>query len=103
MLADEPKKAANLDPESQDLGTGNEGPEPEETRSGNWRQAFRVALDKARQQQKPTVSRQELGRDKSKSLFLLGGVGVAILLLFFGVFSHPKTSAPLPGENPHGQ
>ena len=103
MLTDEPKKAANLDPESQDLGTGNEGPESEETRSGNWREAFRVALDKARRQQKPTVSRQELGRDKSKSLFLLAGVGVAILLLFFGVFSHPKKNAPLPGENPHGQ
>jgi len=103
MLADEPKKAANLDPESQDLGAGNEGPEPEETRSGNWREALRVALDKARRQQKPRVRRQELGRDKSKSLFLLAGIGVAVLLLFFGVFSHPKKNAPLPGENPHGQ
>ena len=74
MLTDEPKKAANLDPESQDLGTGNEGPESEETRSGNWREAFRVALDKARRQQKHTVSRQELGRDKSKSLFLLAAL-----------------------------
>jgi len=103
MLGDEPKNAANPDPENPDVGTSNEGPMPEETGNGNWREAFRVALDKARLQQKPTVSRHELGRDKSKSLFVLAGVGVAILLLFFGVFSHPKKNAPLPGENPHPQ
>ena len=103
MRAEEPNNAANPDPENPDLGTGNEGPMPEETGSGSWREAFRVALDKARRQQKPTVSRQELGRDKSKALFVLAGVGVAILLLFFGVFSHPKKNAPLYGENSHGQ
>jgi type IV secretory pathway VirB10-like protein len=103
MRTEEPNNAANPDPENPDFGTGNEGPMPQEPGSGSWREAFRMALDKARRQQKPTVSRQELGRDKSKSLFVLTGVGVAILLLFFGVFSHPKKNAPLPGENPHGQ
>ena len=103
MPTEEPNNAANLDPENPDLGTGSEGPTPEETGSESWHEAFRVALDKARRQQKPTVSRQELGRDKSKSLFVLAGVSVAILLLFFGVFSHPKKNAPLPGENPRGQ
>lgn len=103
MPTEEPNNAASPNPENPDLGTGSEGPTPEETGSESWREAFRVALDKARRQQKPTVSRQELGRDKSKSLFVLAGVGVAILLLFFGVFSHPKKNAPLPGQNPHGQ
>ena len=103
MLTEEPKNVANLGPENPDVRTGNEGPMPEETGNGNWREAFRVALDKARRQQKPTVSRHELGRDKSKSLFVLAGVCVAILLLFFGVFSHPKKKSPLPGENPHPQ
>ena len=72
MPSEEPNNAANPDPENPDLGTGSEGPTPEETGSESWREAFRVALDKARRQQKPTVSRQELGRDKSKSLFEIG-------------------------------
>ncbi|HZD33006.1 MAG TPA: TrbI/VirB10 family protein, partial [Candidatus Angelobacter sp.] len=61
------------------------------------------AFQKARQQQKPTESRQELGRDKSKSLFVLVGVCVVLLLIFFAVFSHPKKKIPLPGENPRGE
>jgi type IV secretory pathway VirB10-like protein len=103
MRTEEENNAANTHPENPDLGTGNEGPIAEETGSGSWREAFRLALDNARRQQKPSVSRQELGRDKSKSLFVLAGVGVAILLLFFGIFSHPKKDAPLPGESPHSQ
>ena len=75
----------------------------EETGQPNWRTAFRAALDKARRQQKPVDSRQELSRDKSRSVFLLVGVGVALLLLFFGVFSRPKRRTPLSGENPRGQ
>jgi len=31
------------------------------------------------------------------------GTGVALLLLFFGIFSSPKKRAPLPGETPRGQ
>ncbi|HEY5177093.1 MAG TPA: hypothetical protein VII95_16160, partial [Terriglobales bacterium] len=46
---------------------------------------------------------QELGRDKSKSLFLLVGVCVALLLLFLGIFSRPKQKISLPGENPRGE
>jgi len=75
----------------------------EEGPSRNWREIFRTAFDKARRQQKPVSGRQELGRDKSKSLFLLVGVCVALLLLFFGVFSSPNKRSPLPGENPRGQ
>ena len=83
--------------------TMNEELEREETGKGNWREVFRAALERARRQQKPAAGRQELGRDKSKALFLLVGAGVALLLLFFGIFSSPKRRSPLPGENPRGQ
>src|SRR5262249_43981569 len=99
----ETKKEPNAAPANPEPETTIEEPAPEETGTGNWREAFLAAFQKARRQQKPTESRQELGRDKSKSLFLLVGVCVALLLLFFGVFSHPKTKIPLPGENAHGQ
>jgi type IV secretory pathway VirB10-like protein len=103
MLTEETKKdvpanTANAEPE-----IAHEEAAPEETGKGNWREAFLAAFQKARRQQKPAESRQELGRDKSKSLFLLVGVCVAMLLLFFGVFSHPKKKMSLPGENPRGE
>lgn len=61
----------------------------EETGPGGFK-SLRALLDKVRQNQKPVASRRELGRDKSKSLFLLVGVSVALLLVFFGLFSSPK-------------
>lgn len=64
-------------------------------------QRFRRLLDQVRTTQQP-VSRRELSRDKSKSLFLLIGVSVALLLVFFGVFSTPKSRIPLPGEVARG-
>ena len=64
-------------------------------------QRFRTLLDQARRTQQP-INRRELSRDKSKSLFLLIGVSVALLLAFFGVFSTPKSRIPLPGETAHG-
>jgi type IV secretory pathway VirB10-like protein len=78
----------------------NEEPEQEEMSKGTWREVFRTALERARQQQRPAAGRQELGRDKSKALFLLVGAGVVLLLLFFGIFSSPQKRAPLPGERP---
>lgn len=104
MLNDDANKDLTAAPGTAGQEIPNEEPiAPEETGKGNWREAFRTALDKARRQQKPVDSRKELSRDKSKSLFLLVGVGVALLLLFFGVFSSPKKRMPLPGENLHGQ
>lgn len=104
MLNDDANKDLTAAPGTGGQEIPSEEPvAPEETGKGNWREAFRTALDKARRQKKPVDSRQELGRDKSKSLFLLVGVGVALLLLFFGVFSSPKKRTPLPGENLHGQ
>ena len=65
-------------------------------------QRFRALLDSAQRGQSPVASRRELGRDKSKSLFVLVGASVALLLLFFGLFSSPKNRGPLPGETARG-
>ena len=51
-----------------------------------WREVFRQAFDKARREQQVT-NRRDLGRDRSRSLFLLAGAAIAVLLLFLGVFS----------------
>ena len=65
-------------------------------------QRFRALLDSAQRGQSPVTSRRELGRDKSKSLFVLVGASVALFLLFFGLFSSPKNRGPLPGETARG-
>src|SRR5271169_6853181 len=103
MPTEETNKKLNTAPITPEAGTANEEPTPEETGKGNWREAFRAAFDRARRQQKPAESRQELGRDKSKSLFLLVGVCVALLLLFLAIFSRPKQKISLPGENARGE
>src|SRR4029077_2158113 len=65
-------------------------------------QRFRTLLDSARPNRNPVATRRELGRDKSKSLFVLVGASVALLLLFFAVFSSPKNRGPLPGDSARG-
>ena len=80
MLTEETKKELKTAPTDPEAEVTNEEPTPQEPVRGNWREAFVAAFQKARQQQKPTESRQELGRDKSKSLFLLVGVCVVLLL-----------------------
>ena len=74
----------------------------EETVSPGAFQALRTLLEKARHNQQGSPSRRELSRDKSKSFLLLAGATVALLLIFVGVFSSPKTRAPLPGETARG-
>jgi Bacterial conjugation TrbI-like protein len=56
-----------------------------------WREIFHQAFDKARREHQLT-NRRELGRDRSRSLFLLAGAGIAVLLVFLGVFSSPNTA-----------
>ena len=65
-------------------------------------QTLRNLLEKARRNQQGAPSRRELSRDKSKSFLLLAGVTIALLLIFLGVFSSPKTRTPLPGETARG-
>src|SRR5215469_9519478 len=97
----EPKD--NLNTQTGGVSELDEEIEREETRKGNWRELFRTAFERARRQQKPATGRQELGRDKSKAFFLLVAIVVALLLLFFGIFSTPKKHTSLPGETPHSQ
>ena len=103
MLTEETNKELKTAPANPEAEIANEESAPEEPGKGNWREAFLSAFQTARRQQKPGESRQELGRDKSKSLFLLVGVCVALLLLFLGIFSRPKQKISLPGENPRGE
>jgi type IV secretory pathway VirB10-like protein len=65
-------------------------------------QTLRILLEKTRRNQQGAPSRRELSRDKSKSFLLLAGATIALLLIFLGVFSSPKTRTPLPGETARG-
>jgi len=65
-------------------------------------QTLRTLLEKTHRNQQGAPSRRELSRDKSKSFLLLAGATIALLLIFLGVFSSPKTRAPLPGETARG-
>jgi len=63
-----------------------------------WREIIRQAFEKARQTQQPRSSRRELSKDKSKSLVVLGGAAVAMLLLFLGIFSSPQKAKKTVGQ-----
>ena len=63
-----------------------------------WREIIRQAFDKARQTQQPRTTRRELSKDKSKSLVVLGGAAVAMLLLFLGIFSSPQKAKRTVGQ-----
>jgi hypothetical protein len=78
-----------------------EAAEPETVdgkRGIQWREIIRQAFDKARQTQQPRTTRRELSKDKSKSLVVLGGAAVAILLLFLGIFSSPQKAKRTEGR-----
>ena len=74
----------------------------EEERSGQprWREVFRQAFEKARKAYQPTSSRRELGKDKSKSLLILAGAAVVVVLFFLGVFSSPNKPKRLDNRRP---
>jgi type IV secretory pathway VirB10-like protein len=65
-------------------------------------QTLRTLLEKTHRNQQGAPSRRELSRDRSKSFLLLAGAAIALLLIFLGVFSSPKTRTPLPGETARG-
>jgi hypothetical protein len=48
MLSEETNKKLNTAPTPPEAEIANEESTPEETRKGNWREAFRTAFDKAR-------------------------------------------------------
>jgi hypothetical protein len=71
---------------------------PDGKRGIQWREIIRQAFDKARQTQQPRTTRRELSKDKSKSLVVLGGAAVAMLLLFLGIFSSPQKAKRTEGR-----
>ncbi len=89
-MAEENEKKALGEPEAgfteEPLSDGSEVP----PRPG-WRDIFRQAFEKARREHQVT-NRRELGRDRSRSLFLLAGAAIAVLLVFLGVFSSSNTA-----------
>lgn len=97
-MVEEDKKLANgTQPANLDEAQAEE---TEISLRPGWREVFRQAFDKARREQQPT-SRRELGRDRSRSLFLLAGAAIAVLLLFLGVFSSSNTKKAI-GARPIG-
>lgn len=97
-MVEENKKLANeTRPANPDEAQAEE---TEISTQPGWREVFRQAFDKARREQQPT-SRRELGRDRSRSLFLLAGAAIAVLLLFLGVFSSSNTKKAT-GARPTG-
>src|SRR5690349_11589503 len=89
-MAEENEKAAIGVPEADPA----EEPLIDETKVSSctgWREIFRQAFDKARREHQVT-NRRELGRDRSRSLFLLAGAAIAVLLVFLGVFSSSNTA-----------
>jgi hypothetical protein len=89
-MAEENEKTAIGAPES---GAAEE-PLIDETKVSSrpgWREIFRQAFDKARREHQVT-NRRELGRDRSRALFLLAGAAIAVLLVFLGVFSSSNTA-----------
>ncbi|HXR17330.1 MAG TPA: hypothetical protein VN777_14145 [Terriglobales bacterium] len=66
-----------------------------------WREIFRQAFERARRENRP-ANRSGLGRDRSRSLFLLVGAAIAVLLLFLGVFSSPNHSRKPANARPAG-
>jgi hypothetical protein len=85
-IENKPTRAAESAPVEESLVDEAEAP----ARSG-WREVFRQAFDKARKEHR-VANRRELGRDRSRSLFLLAGAAIAVLLLFLGVFSSSNTA-----------
>lgn len=65
--------------------------EPEVPNPPGWRKIFRQAFDKARREQR-VMKKSDKGRDQSRSLFLLAGAAIVLLLLFLGVFSSPNAA-----------
>jgi hypothetical protein len=95
------EKTAAITSDKGDSSVGGGAPDAEEMTGPGGFRSLRLLLDKVRQNQKPVSSRRELSRDKSKSLLLLVGVSLALLLVFFGLFSNPKGRTALP-RNPRG-
>src|SRR5258708_2117609 len=89
-MAEENEKKTTETPEASPA----EEPLIDETKiccGAGWGEICGQAFDKARREHQVT-NRRELGRDRSRSLFLLAGAAIAVLLVFLGVFSSSNTA-----------
>ena len=60
-----------------------------------FREILRESFEKARKSQQPVSTRRDLSKDRSKSLFVLVGAALLVLLIFLGVFSSPEKAKKL--------
>ena len=65
--------------------------ESEVRKQRGWWEIFCQAFDRARREQR-SMSKSDKGRDRSRSLFLLAGGAIVVMLLFLVVFSSPNGS-----------
>ena len=104
MLTEETNKKLNTAPTTPEAEIANE----ESSAGGNSQRklarsfpgCFRQSSTAAETDGEPTGTR---ARQEQVAVPARSGVCVALLLLFFGVFSHPKKKIALPGENPRGE
>ncbi|MBV9183579.1 MAG: hypothetical protein JO356_19925 [Acidobacteria bacterium] len=68
----------------------------------SWREIARMAFERARAEQRQRHSRRELGKDKTNGLIALVVLATVLVLVFFGVFSHPNKPLGRAGDN-HAQ
>ena len=74
------------------------GDDVETTQQTPWmkfRQMFRESYENARKSQQPGSTRRERSKDKSKSLFLVVGAAIVILLILLSVLSSPQKAKKL--------
>jgi hypothetical protein len=98
-MTEDNEKTSNGTPQRdliEELQSENDGQVPSRPA---WREIFRQAFDTARRERKVT-NRRELGRDRSRALFLLAGAAIAVLLLFLGVFSSSTAKKTGGGKRP---
>jgi hypothetical protein len=80
---------------TEDAALPVEEPEPQ-TPLDRLRRAFTQARRRSRAGKSP--ARKEMGKDQTKSLVLLAGAAVGIVLLFLGVFSSPQKPQKIEGR-----
>lgn len=89
-MAEENKSEKPGMPECAGLDEPAIEPSAERQQRSGW-EIFRQAFDRARREQR-AVSKSDKGRDRSRSLFLLAGGAIAVMLLFLVVFSSPNAA-----------
>ncbi len=91
-MAEENEKRAGASGKGSAVEGSEELEAEENAARPQWLDVFRQAFRKAQREQGQTASRRELGRDRSRTLVLLVGAAIAVLVLFLVVFSSPDNA-----------